>query len=136
MHEWALADGIVRTVQDFARKYNATRVNEVKIVLGELQDVDPEILKFALEETKKGTVMEDANLVFVEEKAVFECKNCGHRWYLDDVRDILDDKIKEDVHFVPEVAHAFISCPNCKSRDFEILEGRGVYIDSITIEED
>lgn len=39
MHEWALADAIVRTVLDYAQREGASRVKAVRVVLGELQDV-------------------------------------------------------------------------------------------------
>jgi hydrogenase nickel incorporation protein HypA/HybF len=40
----------------------------------------------------------------------------------------IEDDIKEAIHFLPEAVHAYISCPNCGSFDFEIVGGRGVYI--------
>jgi hydrogenase nickel incorporation protein HypA/HybF len=37
----------------------------------------------------------------------------------------------EAIHFVPEVAHTYIKCPSCGSPDFEIVEGRGVWLENI-----
>ena len=39
---------------------------------------------------------------------------------------------REAIHFVPESAHAFLRCPACKSPDFEISKGRGVWVERIT----
>ncbi|AEC51084.1 hydrogenase nickel incorporation protein [Pyrococcus sp. NA2] len=136
MHEWALADAIVRTVLDYAQKENASKVLAVKVVLGELQDVNGEIVEFAMRELFKGTIAEGAEIIFEEEEAVFKCRNCGHEWTLKEVKDRLDERIREDIHFIPEVVHAFISCPRCGSHDFEVVKGRGVYIGGIKIEKE
>ena len=67
MHEWALAEGIIRTVIDYAKKHNAVSVKSIKIVLGELQDIEKEIVEFALNELKKDTIANDAIIEFYEE---------------------------------------------------------------------
>ncbi|OYT59505.1 hydrogenase nickel insertion protein HypA [Euryarchaeota archaeon ex4484_178] len=135
MHEWALADGILKTALEFAEQHDAKRIKKVRIVLGELQDVEQEIVKFALNEMKKDTLAENAEFLFEEEKAIFRCRDCGHTWELRDVEKELSGEIREDIHFVPEVVHAFLSCPKCGSRDFEVVKGRGVYISEIVVEE-
>ena len=43
----------------------------------------------------------------------------------------MDDDESEAIHFVPEVAHVYISCTKCDSPDFQVLEGRGVILESI-----
>jgi len=134
MHEWALADGIVRTALDYAKREGASRILAIKVVLGELQDVDAEIVEFAMKELLRGTIGEGAGIIFEEEEAVFRCRNCNYEWKLKDVRDRFDGSIKEEVHFIPEVVHAFLTCPKCGSRDFEVVSGRGVYISGIKIE--
>ncbi len=133
MHEWAIANGIVRTAIDFAEKHDGRKVVKIKIVLGELQQVKQSVLEYLINEIRKGTVAEDAELEFVVEEAVFRCRKCGCEWKFGDVKDSLNDRMKEDVHFIPEIVHAFVECPNCGSRDFEIVKGRGVYIESMEI---
>ncbi|ALV62551.1 [NiFe] hydrogenase nickel incorporation protein HypA [Thermococcus sp. 2319x1] len=136
MHEWALADGIVRTAIEFARQHGKDKVLGMRIVLGELQDVNQEILEFAINEIKKGTIAEEAEIEFVIEEAEFKCRNCGNEWKLKDVKGGFDERIKEDIHFIPEVVHAFLACPKCGSRDFEVTRGRGVYLAAIKVEGD
>ncbi len=133
MHEWAIANGIVRTAIDFAEKHDGRKVVKIRIVLGELQQVKQSVLEYLINEIRKGTVAEDAELEFVVEEAVFRCRKCGFEWKFGDVKDSLNDRMKEDVHFIPEIVHAFVECPNCGSRDFEIVKGRGVYIESMEI---
>jgi hydrogenase nickel incorporation protein HypA/HybF len=134
MHEWALADAIVRTVLDYAQREGASKVKAVKVVLGELQDVDAEIVKFAMEQLFAGTIAEGAEIEFEEEEAVFRCRNCGYEWKLKEVKENFDDRIREDIHFIPEVVHSFLACPKCGSHDFEVVKGRGVYVAGIKIE--
>ncbi len=134
MHEWALADGIVRTAIEFAKTHGNDKILGIRVVLGELQDVNEEILKFAIDEIKKGTIAEDAEVEFVLEEAEFRCRNCGHEWKLREVRESFNERIKEDIHFIPEVVHAFLACPKCGSRDFEVVKGRGVYLSAIKVE--
>ncbi|NJE06291.1 hydrogenase nickel incorporation protein HypA [Thermococcus sp. M36] len=136
MHEWALADGIVRTALDYAQKEGATKLLAIRVVLGELQDVNAEIVEFAMKELLKGTIGEGAEIEFVEEEAVFKCRDCGHEWKLKEVKGSFDERIKEDIHFIPEVVHAFLACPKCGSRDFKVLKGRGVYISGIRVEKE
>lgn len=141
MHEWALADGIVRTALDYAEKEGgASRIVAIRVVLGgELQDVNAEIVEFAMRELLKGTIGEGgADVIFEDEEAVFRCRDCGHEWKLKDVRENFDERIKEDIHFIPEVVHAFLACPKCGSRDFEVVQGGrgGVYVSGIKIEKE
>ncbi len=134
MHEWALADGIVRTAVEFANMHGRDKILAIRVVLGELQDVNEEILKFAIDELKKGTIAEDADVEFVVEEAEFRCRNCDHEWKLREVKEDFSERIKEDIHFIPEVVHAFLACPKCGSRDFEVVKGRGVYLAAIKVE--
>lgn len=134
MHEWSLAEAVLKSSIKEAKKRNLKRLIEVKIVLGELQGIEEEIVKFGLDNLKKGTIAEDANFIFLDEPAAFQCRNCQNIWELKEIK--LDDhSIKESIHFVPEVVHSFVRCPKCGSPDFEVTRGRGIYIEEITGED-
>jgi len=104
-------------------------IKRVRIRIGELQNIDLEVFKFALKELFKENSLEKVEVILVKSKAVFKCRRCKHVWRLDDVK--LKNEEVEAIHFMPELIHAFISCPNCKSCDFDIIEGRGVWIENI-----
>ncbi|MEM0025010.1 MAG: hydrogenase nickel incorporation protein HypA [Zestosphaera sp.] len=125
MHEWALAEGIARYLSSVV---GVKRLKSVRIGLGELQSVDEEILRFALTELMKaeGYELSEDSVVFVKRAARFQCRRCGYSWSLNNVS--LGDDEKEAIHFIPEVIHAYLSCPKCGSRDFEVVEGRGVEV--------
>ncbi len=134
MHEWALAQAIIDAAVDVATREDARRIVEINIVLGELQTIDKEILRVALENIKKDTIARDAAINFESEKMRFRCNLCGHEWGLDKLDDILNENEIESIHFIPELVHAFVRCPNCGGSDYEIVAGRGVYIKSIRVE--
>jgi hydrogenase nickel incorporation protein HypA/HybF len=129
MHEWSLAEGVLAAVVEHQQKNKMKKVCEVRIRLGELQRVERDIFRYALKEIAKLKGM-DIRIRIETEKAILRCRGCGHRWKLSESEQ-LDEEKAEMIHFLPEVAHAYIGCPVCRSPDFEIVAGRGVVIKSI-----
>jgi len=129
MHEWALAEAVVSTVSQIAIKEGLRRVTEVRLKVGELQQIEIEILRFALSELKRSSLLEEAEFIIETEKAELRCRVCGHKWFFR--RNEVDEDVAEAIHFVPEIAHAYIRCPRCGSPDFEVVRGRGVWLESV-----
>jgi len=125
MHEWALAESVILTVSQIAEKEGLKEVRNVQLRLGELQQVDKKILKFALSQMRSGK-LRNAKFTIRTVKAKFMCRSCNHKWFLREVK--VKDEIRESIHFIPEVAYAYLRCPKCGSPDFEILRGRGLWI--------
>lgn len=125
VHEWALAEGVCKYVVSVA---GGRKLRKVRIALGELQSIDEGVLRFALTELLKteGFEVGEGVIEFVVKHAVLQCRRCGHLWSLEEAS--LSEEEREAVHFIPEVIHAYTSCPKCGSRDFEVVEGRGVEI--------
>ncbi|MCW4052076.1 MAG: hydrogenase/urease maturation nickel metallochaperone HypA, partial [Candidatus Bathyarchaeota archaeon] len=48
MHEWALAEAVVSTSVRIAEEKGLKEIIELKIKIGELQQIDQEIFEFAL----------------------------------------------------------------------------------------
>ncbi|MEM3759816.1 MAG: hydrogenase nickel incorporation protein HypA [Candidatus Bathyarchaeia archaeon] len=128
MHEWALAEAIITTASQIAEKEGLNEVTEVKIKVGELQQVESDILDFALSQLKSGK-LQKAKFLIETMKAKLKCRVCGNQWFFS--KENLDEKTAEAIHFVPEIAHTYIRCPKCGSPDFEILEGRGIWLESV-----
>jgi hydrogenase nickel incorporation protein HypA/HybF len=128
LHEWALAEAVISAASEVADKENLKEVTEVIVKVGELQGVELEILDFAFSQLKAGK-FKNAEFKMETVRAKLQCRVCGQSWVLD--REKLDENTAEAIHFVPEVAHAYIKCPECGSPDFEILEGRGVWLQTI-----
>ena len=129
MHEWALAEAVISTASKIAEEEGLKEVTEVIIKIGELQQIEGEILEFALSQLKSTSNLENTDFIIETVNSDFKCRVCGHKWSFS--KEELDEEVREDIHFVPEVAHAYVRCPKCGSPDFEVLQGRGVWIETI-----
>ncbi|MGB9714069.1 MAG: hydrogenase nickel incorporation protein HypA [Candidatus Bathyarchaeales archaeon] len=128
MHEWALAEAVIAAASQIAEEEGLREVTEVKLKVGELQNLELDLLDFAFSQLKPEK-FKNAKLSVEMEKAEFKCRVCGNTWFFK--RNELDSSTSEAIHFLPETAHTYIKCPKCGSPDFEILHGRGVLLESI-----
>jgi hydrogenase nickel incorporation protein HypA/HybF len=128
MHEWALAEAVIKSASEIADKEGLKQVTEISLKIGELQQVEKEIFRFALTQLKPSN-FKNVKFRINTAKTTLKCRVCGNSWLFG--RTKLDKETSEAIHFVPEVSHTFIKCPNCGSPDFEILKGRGVWLESI-----
>lgn len=137
MHEFALAEAIMRAVARTAADERLTAVTSVKVRVGQLQSIRKELFEFALKETRPTDEPRLAGTDFQVSivSAAFACRACERRFTLDDVPE-RDAEAAEAIHFVPELAHAFMRCPSCGSPDFEVVDGRGVDIAEIQGEQE
>lgn len=128
MHEWALAEAVIAASQQVAKKEKLTEIREINIKIGELQQVEKNILRFALSQVKPAS-FKNAVFHISKAKTTLKCRVCGNTWFFRKSK--LGEDTAEAIHFVPEVAHAYVKCPKCGSPDFEIAEGRGIWIENI-----
>ena len=128
MHEWALAEAVIKTAEEIAEKEALIQVGEVTVRIGELQQVERRIFRFALNQLKPAN-MKNAKFHILSAKTTLRCRVCGNTWIFN--KRSVDKETAEAIHFVPEVAHTYIKCPKCSSPDFEIVQGRGIWLESI-----
>lgn len=128
MHEWALAEAVIKAASEIAEKEHLKEVTEVNIKIGELQQVEREILRFALQQLKPAN-FKNTRFHITKAKTTLKCRNCGNTWTFKDQQ--LDANTKEAIHFIPEVVHTYVKCPRCGSPDFEITTGRGIWLQNI-----
>jgi len=128
MHEWALAEAILASATEVAEKEKLKEITEVTVRVGELQQIAPSILRFALSQLKT-SLFEKTKFHILKAKTTLTCRVCGNSWKISMKN--LDKTTAEAIHFVPEVAHTYIKCPNCGSPDFEIENGRGVWLEQV-----
>ncbi|MCK5628609.1 hydrogenase nickel incorporation protein HypA [Candidatus Bathyarchaeota archaeon] len=128
MHEWALAEAVVAAARQIAKKEGLKEVKEVVIKVGELQQVELEIFKFALSKLEaQGFEGTEFNISLA--KTELQCRVCEHKWLFDKTN-LAEDTV-EAIHFVPEVIHSYVRCAKCGSPDFKLLKGRGVWIERL-----
>jgi len=133
MHEWALAEAVVLTAEKAAKEQGFQEIQEIIIKLGELQQIERDTFEFAIREIiqPSRSLFKKTKIQIHDEKAVLQCLRCGHKWTFKRDTEKLSPAEFEAIHFVPEVAHVYMPCPECKSPDYKIIQGRGVWVDSI-----
>jgi hydrogenase nickel incorporation protein HypA/HybF len=133
MHEWALAEAVVSSVDRIVKEHDGRRVLSVVLRVGELQRIEMEVfqqgLSIHLEDRPYGFEV----FHFETDPASFRCNRCGFEWLLESVKDLGADEL-EAIHFLPEAAHVYMRCPDCGSPDFQFRAGRGVRIASVDLE--
>ena len=129
VHEWALSETIASYLEE---RFRGKRILEISLGIGELQNIDEDILVFSLRELLKSKGLGDPKITTRRIPIHLRCRSCGFSWSIK-INDFSED-LAEILHFVPEAIHSYIKCPRCGSRDYEILSGRGVYIENLVIE--
>jgi len=131
MHEWALADAVLTTAEQTAKEKKLKSVDEITVVLGQVQNIKPKVFEDIFQEVRlQYPIAKSAKIICETEDAELQCQNCNNVFGISD-RKAFDHQTSEDMHFIPETARLFLSCPKCKSKDFKIIKGRGLYIKEI-----
>jgi hydrogenase nickel incorporation protein HypA/HybF len=133
MHEWALAEAVIATVERLRAEQGGRAVLAVRLRIGELQSVDREAFRTGLEVSLEGRPYGPEVFQLLTEPASFRCRACARQWSLGERSDLGPEE-REAIHFLPESAHAYMRCPGCGSPDFELTAGRGVAIESVDFE--
>jgi hydrogenase nickel incorporation protein HypA/HybF len=77
VHEYSIIQSLVGRVEAEARKRKATAIHRLKVRIGELAGVDPELLATAYDTFRAGTVCAAASLEIVRVPARWTCRTCG-----------------------------------------------------------
>ena len=133
MHEYALAEAVVRAALRAAETEGLDSITSVDVRVGELQQIKQDLFAFALDQVRPADESRLATTRFdvLVEPAELRCRICAHKFSMAEAQGASSADDLEAVHFVPELAHAFFACPGCGSPDFEVSSGRGVTIASI-----
>jgi hydrogenase nickel incorporation protein HypA/HybF len=113
MHEFSLMMGVLDTVEASARLHGASKVVEVRLVIGEMAEVLDDALEFAFETLTPDTLAQGASLSLTKVRPKSRCLACGTEFEHD------------RYHF---------ACPACDSLATELLAGRELHIASMEIE--
>ena len=77
MHELSVCQALIRQIQDIAREQQAVAVTSVKLLIGPLSGVEPDLLKQAFPLASVGSVAETAQLVIEKLSIHVRCESCG-----------------------------------------------------------
>ena len=133
MHELALAEAVVAAALETARSNGLTRITRIEVRIGELQTIECDAFELAVRDLLPPSDARVAAAV-VEvraDPAAFRCRACGASFGLADTGGPDGEDASEAIHFIPELAHAFLRCPSCGGPDFEVTAGRGVRLEAI-----
>ena len=114
MHELAVMQSILDIVIDFADKNKAKKVARINLDVGELSGIVPEWMQKYFNFVSEDTVAENAELVIEWIPAVAKCRACGKEHRIE----------RQNLVFI---------CPECESKDIELISGRDYLLKSIEI---
>ena len=77
MHEYALVESLLGRVAAEARARHAIAVHRLKVRVGELSGVDPQLLQTAYDTVRNGTICAGADLEVEHEPASWSCSSCA-----------------------------------------------------------
>jgi hydrogenase nickel incorporation protein HypA/HybF len=145
MHELSIAHNVVEYALSEAAKNGSKRVEEVDVEVGELTQVEPDVLSGSLAMLMTGPKLQGCRVVVTTAQARFECRKCSSQWGMAEVRKELDDvpdelRVQEPesrelpLHFLPQLYSSFIHCPRCGSADISALGGEDIRIRRLALE--
>jgi hydrogenase nickel incorporation protein HypA/HybF len=115
MHELSIISALFDTLLEKAREHEAKAVTRVKLKVGKLSGVVPELLESGFDMYKKGTLAEKALLEIEVLPFSVRCRACGI------------ESEREDFVF---------ACPRCASTELEIVRGTELFLEKIELETD
>ncbi|MCB1068788.1 MAG: hydrogenase maturation nickel metallochaperone HypA [Kiritimatiellae bacterium] len=80
MHEFGVADSLLKAVLHSAEQNQATRVIKVRMRIGPLSGIVIESLQFAFEALAQDTIAENADLEIDETRIVCYCSECDQEF--------------------------------------------------------
>ena len=109
MHEIAIVNNLFEIINEVSKREKLNKISKVNFLLGEMQQIVPEIFRFAFETAAENTIAKDAilNIEIVPVKA--QCNSCKEEFYVKD----------------------FFYCPFCESNNLNLVNGNELIIKSI-----
>jgi hydrogenase nickel incorporation protein HypA/HybF len=115
MHELGIAQDILEIVKQAVPEEQSAAVRWVRIRVGQLSGIVPDSLEFCFRAIVSETAMGQAGLAIEQVPTVFQCRNCSHRFQVNDLEYL---------------------CQACKSPDLEIISGKELDIVEIELAEE
>lgn len=113
MHELSITESILRIAKSELEKSKAKKIINIKIKVGELSGVVPDLMQEYFNIVTKGTEADGAKLIVDKVPIVIKCLDCGD--------ENLISKMK-------------MKCPKCESVNLKMISGKEFYIDSMEVE--
>lgn len=113
MHELSVVANLFEILEEKVREKKGTKIFSVKLQVGALAGVVPELMVTAFDIYKKDTIASEAELEIREIPLKVQCKDCQKVM------------VKDDFIFI---------CDHCGSTNLETLEGTEMILEKMDIE--
>ncbi|MEW6457392.1 MAG: hydrogenase maturation nickel metallochaperone HypA [Acidobacteriota bacterium] len=113
IHELSITEEILRICLEEANRAGAKRIIKIKLKIGEITNIVPECVSFYFNILSKGSIAGNAKLDIEKIPIRGKCKNCRREFFVEDF--------------------AFV-CPECMSREVEMISGRELTIDFMEVQ--
>jgi hydrogenase nickel incorporation protein HypA/HybF len=123
MHEFAFAYDIFKVAEATATKYNAKRITEVYLEIGELTLIVPHLLRQSFIMATKGSIAEGAELKIEIIPGKIRCRDCNK---------ISTVTLNEEAQLT---GLQLFQCKFCQSKNTEIIDGKKANVKNIKIQE-
>ena len=110
MHELGIITNLFDIIEEVATEHKLVKINTVKLKLGKLQQIVPEMLSFAFETVAQGTKADGATLEVDYIPIRMQCNECQQEFIVDD--------------------HIYI-CPECAETSLTMLTGMEIILESV-----
>jgi len=114
MHEFHIADQIVKNALSEAEKHNGTGITLMRLKLGSRSHITPESLETCILAAAKGTIAENVKLDIELFSETITCKDC-----------LQSSPVSTDK----------MTCPRCSSKNVHVTNEEDVYLESLQIEQ-
>lgn len=112
MHEIGIVRQVVRTVEEFAKENDISKIEEIVLDIGELSLIIPKYVEEVYPIATEGTILEGTKLIMNVIPGMAECEEC------DEIFNVIEHEGY---------------CPNCGSFEKEVLTGKDFTIKEIHI---
>ena len=123
MHEFAFALDIFKIAEATAKKYNAKKITQVYLEIGELTLIVPQLLKESFKIATKDSIAEGAELKIEITPGKIRCRECNKT----------SEVTLTDEAYLTGLQ--LFQCRHCKSKNTEVVEGKKANVKNIKIEE-
>jgi hydrogenase nickel incorporation protein HypA/HybF len=110
MHELGIINSVFTIIEEVAEENRLINITKVKLKLGQLQQIVPDMLSFAFEAVAKGTKAERAVLDVEYVPIKMKCNQCEHEFIVEE--------------------HVYI-CPECSETGLTMLQGMEIILESV-----
>ena len=126
MHEFQLAEQIIQQILKECEKNNITKVEKIYIQVGTATGVTADSLEYCLKILAENTAIQDVDWNFEVEKAIISCHTCHYQGSPE-----IHDTSSETAGSFEHSHQLLIFCPQCSSKDVEILTGKSIILKRI-----